>query len=908
MALRVFPCSKDVPVRSQAREWSATPREGAPGREHLYAGRLPKRLHRSFLDFAFDFSEVSVIHTAELCLYTSEADNEVLSGAKARVYRVTHDWNEQNSNEAWQENTAINPSVATGVDWTGAINPSPGGISRIDITSLMGHWAPARIRWEDSGGVLQPGKGQDRFGLRLQCADEDDPDKAFEVWSSEAPDPDKRPFIEISYTPSNQGPDAVTTISPDGTTLPGEPFTGEYQDPDNDPPSGIDVQVRRASNSEVVWTGSFGSDPLWPEAGGIWTWSVPNPGPGWLHGNTDYEWRAKGYDGRGGSSAWTGWRAFRQEGTVPTVALVPIGGRDTLAGVLFQVGMSVGPGLVPVSCRVQLKDALDPWTNLLWDELFIPLTVQEKAGLQTQRLYGGVSLTAGDYAWRALVTDSLGVPSEWSEEDVFSLSIGSEAEAEWGQDPSKTTAYTRSKQQVRVVLRDMSGAGRGPGIVKAIIENPENLGISAYVNEPGEMYFTLPAIHPQASECEPYQRHYAVQQYRNSNWLDIANGILTDFDATDDDIVIYGIDYLGLLSLSVDTRLPTADNYNEDQREPGGAKYVDEQISYIVQDQLERAAADADSPTGFMNIGNIDELDSRVHIFCSFVQRLDFIRGLLDSHRQGTGIRSRLKARKDPSQADRWEWDLSNNPGFDRDNLRLEYGSLVQSFRVIGMGSFGTRAHGLGREPTSVKPEYHMYPAEGASNSLTGLYGNIQKVEVWQDIVDRNDLKRRVRQLYQESIKVGKRIALGLRVHSLNPWDGFDLTDNIPLDIDRGMVETQRYGSGYWTIWGQEYRVYPDGHDELTLVIRPKEDGEPADPDLLPGDEIDDSQGGWCFGNGPPGPKCKCKYYIDLDTYTIYECKQRIPEPQGEDKPWNPPPWSFEFVPWDDYERGPDYT
>lgn len=887
-----------MPVRSRDQDWAGA-REGAPGREHLYAGRLPKKLHRSFLDFAFDFSDVALIRSAHLVLYTSEADNEVLAAAKAKVFRLTSDWSEANNNTDWSEGGAINPSRATGVTWTGDIASSPGGQSRIDITGLVGHWAPAHVRWLDDGGVAQPGKGQNRYGLALCAAPESEPDAGFEVWSSEAPNPDQRPYIEIVFDATNTGPDVISTISPAGSTLPGEPFTGEYADPNNDPPAGIDVQVRRQSG-DVVWNGSFSGDPLWPEVGGIWTWSVPNPGSGYLLGHVNYEWRAKGYDGRGMSSEWTSWRAFRQEGTVPTAVLVPIGTQATLVGVRFQAHMTAGPGLAPVSCRLQLKDSADPWTSVKWDELFIPLTVQERASLMLERQYGGVNLTAGEYAWRVMVTDSLGVPSAWSGEDVFTLTIGSEAEAEWGQDPSKTTGYSRSKQSVRVVLRDCSAAGRGPGVVKAIIENPENLGISAYVNEPGEMYFTLPATHPQAGECEPYQRHYAVQQYRNGSWLDIANGILTDFDASDDDIVIYGIDYLGMLSLSIDTRLPTATDYNESVRAPGGAKYRDEKISFIVRDQLQRAKDDPDSPTGFFNIGTIDELESRASIFCSFVQRLDFIKGLLDSHRQGTGVRSRLRARRDPSQHDRWEWEVSDNPGFDRDNLRLEYGSLVQSFRVIGMGSFGTRAHGLGREPNAVKPVYHMYPPEGSSDSLTSTYGAIQKVEVWQDIVDRNDLKRRVRQLYQESIKVGKRIALGLRVHGLNPWDGFDLTDNIPLDIDRGMVETQRYGSGYWSIWGQEYRVYPDGHDELTLVIRPKEDGEPADPDLLPSDEVDDPTAPWCFGHGPPGPKCPCKLYIDMDTMTIYECQNHAPEPLPAQVPWVP-----EYERFDDFERDP---
>ena len=65
---------------------------------------------------------------------------------------------------------------------------------------------------------------------------------------------------------------------------------------------------------------------------------------------------------------------------------------------------------------------------------------------------------------------------------------------------------------------------------------------------------------------------------------------------------------------------------------------------------------------------------------------------------------------------------------------------------------------------------------------------------------------------------------LGCVSSGIEVFDGWDLLDNVPVEIQRGAVDTTRYGSGYWTIQGVEYRLEPDGHDELTLAIKPRED------------------------------------------------------------------------------------
>jgi hypothetical protein len=125
---------------------------------------------------------------------------------------------------------------------------------------------------------------------------------------------------------------------------------------------------------------------------------------------------------------------------------------------------------------------------------------------------------------------------------------------------------------------------------------------------------------------------------------------------------------------------------------------------------------------------------------------------------------------------------------------------------------------------------------------------------VWQDISDVNDLTRKARSLATEMSRAGKRIALGLRTHAVALLDGWALCDNIRLDISHGSVDTMGYGTdGWWTIWGWEWRLYPDGHDELTFVVKPTEGVSEPVTDLIPSSPIH-VQPEWTIAHGPPIP------------------------------------------------------
>ncbi len=871
--------SKDLSLRTGV-PWGEGQKEGAGLRERLLLGKSQGKVYRALIDFggiSDAIGDISVIEKAELVVTTSEDLIDVERDTDCFVYRLTEEF-EEGTHSSYAEADWVKAKVNTERRWRITLSPVNGGEGRADITSLFGMWLPTDKRYLD-GTVTKSGGGKGRHGILIRAEDESTQEEAGEIHSIESGSGINKAYIVITYSAPHE-PDVPGLIEPRGEVLPGTDFSGTYYDQDLDPPKAIRIWVRKKNSEDVIWDHREPFSATWPEAGGVWTWTVPHPGSAVLKGKAVYEWRAKAEDDTGLSSEWSDWVEFQQLGTFPTVTPVEYGTRQTLGNVPLRAAWTTGSGSRVDSYIIELRPRLssdslnwdDPFFLPLWRLVVSPPSEHEQDNDSIERVYDGPSLPAGEYSVRYQVFNDYGVASDWAYDHTVKTT-----RTTVGDDEQTLTWLDKRTGLVRIVLRDIDtsstvkGERRRPGDIVAIIDDASNIGVSEYVNEPGELYFTIPADHPQAGECEPFLRHYEVQQYRGGEWRLLHEGMLVDFDADQDQVVVYGYDYLGMLSLSLDSRFPEDVEDFENEHAEGGAKYVDEYISAIIRDQLKTARDDLDSPVGFINIGNIDPLDSageraKVTIYSAFVQRLEFIKGLIQSHRRGLGIKTRLSMWRNPAsvKGKGHEWRLDENPGTTRDNLRLEFGSLVQGFRIIPMGDFASRAHGVGREPYATKPWYFRYPVVGSPLPLSEDFGSISKANVWEDVIDRNDLKRRVQQMYSEYSAIGKRVALGLKVHGLGFRDGYTLCDDVPLDIDSGIVNTNAWGTGYWTIWGHEYRVYPDGHDELTLVLRPKESLVPQVPDIADSDPIprDPSTDVGC---GPPPPElAPVAKYLDM--------------------------------------------
>lgn len=405
---------------------------------------------------------------------------------------------------------------------------------------------------------------------------------------------------------------------------------------------------------------------------------------------------------------------------------------------------------------------------------------------------------------------------------------------------------------------------RGPGSVIGILEDALNVGATLLYNSPGEIHFTLPKSHPQVPIIEPRQVHYTVEFRQADGWREVFAGLIVDYDTNGNDVIFYGIDYLGLLQFVVDERY---DPTNIDKPyTSGGSKYVNTPIYTIITNLLAYSRY-TNSIVGFITTGTISPSVSETPTFFStYLPILDAITGLLDSHRAGTGKRTRLWCEK--TGASTYRWRVDDSPGVARDNLRLRYGELVNGYRVIPFGKdWSTRVAGIGRDKDGVKVRYVTQTAPGISERLWGRW---VRPAFFDGLADANDLARRVKQTVVAGAKFGKQIGLGIRTGFLQPRDGYDIADQFLVDIEDGPVSTSAFGSGYWDAVGITWTATGLGQSDTTLTLYPREDTTSPSGELLTNIALS-TQAEWQIGWTPPNPlAASSTYWLDQTTGISY--------------------------------------
>ncbi len=864
---------------SQSRVWTADlgtavrteSNQGAGGSDRLYVGRYGGRQYTSYLRFTLDWADVGKIVSAVLTLTTDDGlgtfPSTITETPKVFVRRLTDAFNEGSNNSAFIAGDYTVGGTTSSDEVTKNMNRAEGAVNNIDITAIVEDWAPSTVKRRNGTG----GGRASNHGIRL--GGDTDTGHNWSGWSEDASAP-VRPYITLTYEYGHTVPTTPTNLAPAGAVVSIVAFAGDFADvrpTDKLRYSEVEVYPSSATVAGQVVTGTA----VWRS--GKKAASNTEIGAGRFdlipdsfrpRVSTTYKWRARVWDQEGQVSLWTTLVSFSVSNTDPNAptGLRPLSGatRTTLDGVLFRGSFTdadAGDYLLAYQVQMSAYPASDVhWEDdefILWNtgKRYVPVT--GPASFSTP--YGGPGLAAGTYYWRTRVWDQEHGVSSWS----YATIVVSTSFLE-DPDNAQTRVQLRPRAPWRIVIKAM-GNLRGPGAVVAVLEDAKNVGASILYNSPGELHFTLSGEHPQISVIEPKQTHYSVQFRQGDGWREVFAGLMWDIDATDTDIVFYGIDYLALYDFVADERYDASnpDKPNTD----GGSKYVNKTIAYIVDEQLDRAKALANSPVGFITVGAVANMTTPLTVFTTYAQTLTFITSLLDSWRAGGGKKTRIHVRQKTGGG--YEVVVLDDPGQVRDNLKLRYGELVQGYRVIPFGTeWSSRVNAVGRAKDGLKVLYKTQTAPGIDEAVWGHFAKNMFID---GVSDENDLNRRARQAATRAGKLGKQMALGIRHGFLQPRDGYDICDMVPISIEHNAISTAAFGSGYWVIAGITWETEgKTGKQTTTLTWMPQEDAIDPSTDLLQLSEIS-PQAEWQIGWVAPDPDINtARKWLDQSTGITY--------------------------------------
>jgi hypothetical protein len=103
-----------------------------------------------------------------------------------------------------------------------------------------------------------------------------------------------------------------------------------------------------------------------------------------------------------------------------------------------------------------------------------------------------------------------------------------------------------------VVIRSMKAYNDaipfGQGNVVCVIPDARDIGVQLYANDCGSAFFTLPVDHFSLPLIQPLKQHYVIQKWDGSAYVTVQSGIITDYDASSNEVVITGVDYMTALN------------------------------------------------------------------------------------------------------------------------------------------------------------------------------------------------------------------------------------------------------------------------------------------------------------------------------------------------------------------------
>jgi hypothetical protein len=293
---------------------------------------------------------------------------------------------------------------------------------------------------------------------------------------------------------------------------------------------------------------------------------------------------------------------------------------------------------------------------------------------------------------------------------------------------------------------------------------------------------------------------------------------------------------------------------------------VDVTISTVFTSIIDHVKSYTNSPVGFITRGSIATMDEKVTLWTTFMPTLQMLTGLLESHKGGADKRTRVMVR--PKTGGGYEIVVVDNPGVVRNNLRMKYGELVQGYRVIAFGnSWATRMNVIGRTRNGLKVHYER--EVGPLDEST--WGRFAQATILSDVDDRLDLKRRARQLAYQAGVLGNQLGLGLRTGLIGPRDGYDVTDQFPVSVVHGAVNTDNFGhDGLWVCLGVAWEGSDNGDQSVVLSLRPPTSGSAPSDSLLDSLEIS-PQAEWQVGwTSPDVVRPRSRYWLNQTTGKVY--------------------------------------
>jgi hypothetical protein len=160
-------------------------------------------------------------------------------------------------------------------------------------------------------------------------------------------------------------------------------------------------------------------------------------------------------------------------------------------------------------------------------------------------------------------------------------------------------------------------------------------------------------------------------------------------------------------------------------------------------------------------------------------------------------------------------FNFYKNLGVDRPEIHLEYGGLVNSFRL--RGGYGALASEIRAVAQTLTGSSVLFSDQ--VGTTPALYGIIQKAAIYPVIANQIALDRMTLNDARQSSQLNRDLALVIRSDALGPYDGYQIMDSFPVTIKRGKVNLDH---AWYTLWGLEWIGHKDGSEQVSMVLLPK--------------------------------------------------------------------------------------